>query len=392
MSNRFALTGARIFDGDDWHEGHALVVRDGLVEAILPTGAVPSDIALVDAGDGLLVPGFVDLQVNGGGGVMLNDHPDVASIETICRAHAPFGTTALLPTLITDTPAITAAAVAAGEAAARQKVPGFLGLHLEGPHLSVARKGAHDPALIRPMTDADQAMLIAARQKLPVLLTTIAPESVEPARVAALTKAGVIVSLGHSDTGYATASAFAAAGASMVTHLFNAMSQIGNREPGLAGAAIDIGTLSAGLIADGIHVDPATIKIALRAKQGPARIVLVTDAMATIGTDMTSFTLNGRTIYRRHGSLRLGDGTLAGADLDMISAIRFTHRVIGVELSEALRMASLYPAQAIGQSHRLGRFANGTAADIVALSDDLDPKGVWIGGEKVFGAGSGTAH
>ncbi|AMY03249.1 N-acetylglucosamine-6-phosphate deacetylase [Mesorhizobium ciceri] len=392
MSNRFALTGARIFDGDDWHEGHALVVRDGLVEAILPKGAVPSDIALVDAGDGLLVPGFVDLQVNGGGGVMLNDHPDVASIETICRAHAPFGTTALLPTLITDTPAITAAAVAAGEAAARQKVPGFLGLHLEGPHLSVARKGAHDPALIRPMTDADQAMLIAARQKLPVLLTTIAPESVEPARVAALTKAGVIVSLGHSDTGYATASAFAAAGASMVTHLFNAMSQIGNREPGLAGAAIDIGALSAGLIADGIHVDPATIKIALRAKQGPARIVLVTDAMATIGTDMTSFTLNGRTIYRRHGSLRLGDGTLAGADLDMISAIRFTHRVIGVELSEALRMASLYPAQAIGQSHRLGRFANGTAADIVALSDDLDPKGVWIGGEKVFGAGSGTAH
>ncbi|AMX96009.1 N-acetylglucosamine-6-phosphate deacetylase [Mesorhizobium sp. M7A.F.Ca.CA.002.10.1.1] len=392
MSNRFALTGARIFDGDDWHEGHALVVRDGLVEAILPTGAVPSDIALVDAGDGLLVPGFVDLQVNGGGGVMLNDHPDVASIETICRAHAPFGTTALLPTLITDTPAITAAAVAAGEAAARQKVPGFLGLHLEGPHLSVARKGAHDPALIRPMTDADQAMLIAARQKLPVLLTTIAPESVEPARVAALTKAGVIVSLGHSDTGYATASAFAAAGASMVTHLFNAMSQIGNREPGLAGAAIDIGALSAGLIADGIHVDPATIKIALRAKQGPARIVLVTDAMATIGTDMTSFTLNGRTVYRRHGSLRLGDGTLAGADLDMISAIRFTHRVIGVELSEALRMASLYPAQAIGQSHRLGRFANGTAADIVALSDDLDPKGVWIGGEKVFGAGYGTAH
>ncbi|RUY80034.1 N-acetylglucosamine-6-phosphate deacetylase, partial [Mesorhizobium sp. M7A.F.Ca.CA.001.09.2.1] len=321
-----------------------------------------------------------------------SDHPDIASIETICRAHAPFGTTALLPTLITDTPAITAAAVAAGEAAARQKVPGFLGLHLEGPHLSVARKGAHDPALIRPMTDADQAMLIAARQKLPVLLTTIAPESVEPARVAALTKAGVIVSLGHSDTGYATASAFAAAGASMVTHLFNAMSQIGNREPGLAGAAIDIGTLSAGLIADGIHVDPATIKIALRAKQGPARIVLVTDAMATIGTDMTSFTLNGRTIYRRHGSLRLGDGTLAGADLDMISAIRFTHRVIGVELSEALRMASLYPAQAIGQSHRLGRFANGTAADIVALSDDLDPKGVWIGGEKVFGAGYGTAH
>lgn len=387
MSDRFALTGAaRIFDGDDWHEGAALVVRDGLVEAILPTGAIPSDIRVVDTGGGTLAPGFVDLQVNGGGGVMLNDHPDVASIETICKAHAPFGTTALLPTLITDTPAITAAAVAAGEAAALRKVPGFLGLHLEGPHLSIARKGAHDPALIRPMTDKDEAMLIAARHKLPVLLTTIAPESVEPARVAALAEAGVIVSLGHSDTGYATASTFAAAGASMVTHLFNAMSQIGNREPGLAGAAIDIGTLSAGLIADGIHVDPVTIKVALRAKQGPARIVLVTDAMATIGTDMTSFTLNGRIIYRKDGSLRLADGTLAGADLDMISAVRYVHRVIGLDLSEALRMASLYPAQAIGQSHRLGRFANGTAADIVALSDDLDIGQVWIGGKTVFEA------
>jgi N-acetylglucosamine-6-phosphate deacetylase len=388
MSSRFALIGARIFDGDNWHDNAALVIRDGLVEAILPASAVPPDVRAADTGGGILVPGFVDLQVNGGGGVMLNDHPDVASIETICRAHAPFGTTALLATLITDTPEITAATVAAGQAAAMQGVPGFLGLHLEGPHLSIARKGAHDPALIRPMTDADQAMLIAAREKLPVLLTTVAPESVEPGRVSALAQAGIIVSLGHSDTGFATVEACAAAGASMVTHLFNAMSQIGNREPGLAGAAIEIGTLSAGLIADGIHVHPATIKIALSAKQGTGKIVLVSDAMATIGTDMTRFTLNGRTIYRKDGSLRLADGTLAGADLDMISAVRFMHGVIGVELAEALRMASLYPAQAVGQSHRLGRFANGTAADVVALSDDLAIRGVWIGGDKVFEAGA----
>ncbi|TIM23870.1 MAG: N-acetylglucosamine-6-phosphate deacetylase, partial [Mesorhizobium sp.] len=167
MSDRFALTGARIFAGDDWHDNAALVVRDGLVEAIVATGAVPSGVARIETGGGMLAPGFVDLQVNGGGGIMLNDHPDVASIETICGAHAPFGTTALLPTLITDTPEITAAAVAAGAEAARQKVPGFLGLHLEGPHLSVARKGAHDPALIRPMSNADQAMLIAARKNLP---------------------------------------------------------------------------------------------------------------------------------------------------------------------------------------------------------------------------------
>ncbi|CCV04018.1 N-acetylglucosamine-6-phosphate deacetylase [Mesorhizobium metallidurans STM 2683] len=386
MSDRFALTGARIFDGDDWHEDAALVVRDGLVEAIIPNGAIPSGIDRIETGGGMLAPGFVDLQVNGGGGVMVNDHPDVGSIETICRAHAPFGTTALLPTLITDTPDITAAAVAAGVEAARRKVPGFLGLHLEGPHLLIARKGAHDPALIRPMTDADQAALIATRRKLPVLLTTIAPESVEAARVSVLAEAGLVVSLGHSDTSYATARAFAEAGATMATHLFNAMSQIGNREPGLAGAAIDIGAFHAGIIADGIHVDPATMAIALRAKKGPGRIFLITDAMATIGTDMTSFTLNGRTIYRKDGSLRLADGTLAGADLDMITAVRFVNRVVGLELSEALRMASLYPAEAIGQAHRLGRFVNGTAADIVALSDDLDVKGVWIGGDKVFEA------
>ncbi|MER8952592.1 N-acetylglucosamine-6-phosphate deacetylase [Mesorhizobium sp. M0833] len=386
MSDRFALTGARIFDGDDWHDNAALVVRDGLVEAIVAAGAIPSNVARIETGGGMLAPGFVDLQVNGGGGVMLNDHPDVASIETICRAHAPFGTTALLPTLITDTSEITAAAVAAGAEAARRKMPGFLGLHLEGPHLSIARKGAHDPALIRPMLGPDQAMLIAARKNLPVLLTTVAPESVEPGQVSALSKAGIVVSIGHSDTGYATARAFAEAGATVVTHLLNAMSQIGNREPGLAGAAIDTGTFYAGIIADGIHVDPATMAIALRAKQGPGKILLVTDAMATIGTDMTSFTLNGRTIHRKDGRLTLADGTLAGADLDMISAVRFMHRVVGLDLDEALRMASLYPAQAIGQSHRLGRFAKGTDANIVSLSDDLDIKSVWIDGAKVFAA------
>lgn len=386
MSGRFALFGARIFDGDAWHDDAALVVQGGLIEGVMPAKAVPASVERIAAGGDILAPGFVDLQVNGGGGVMLNDRPDVATIGAICRAHAPFGTTALLPTLITDTPEATAAALAAGAEAAREKVPGFLGLHLEGPHLSIARKGAHVPALIRPMTDADQAALIAARAGLPVLLTTVAPEAVSPEQVAALAGAGLVVSLGHTDTDYATAQAFADAGASMVTHLFNAMSQIGNRAPGLAGAALDGGALSAGLIADGIHVDPAVMGIALRAKLGPARIFLVTDAMATIGTAMTSFTLNGRTVHRRDGRLTLADGTLAGADLDMISAVRFVHRRIGLDLGEALRMASAYPAQAVGQAHRIGRLAKGMAANIVALGRGLDMAGVWIDGEKVFTA------
>jgi N-acetylglucosamine-6-phosphate deacetylase len=386
MSGSFAINGATIFDGEIWHEGSALLIRDGSVDSVVADDAIPAGLRVVETEGGLLAPGFVDVQVNGGGGVMFNDRPDAQTIRTICRAHAPFGTTALLPTLITDTPEITVQAIAAGAEAARQNIPGFLGLHLEGPHLSISRKGAHDPALIRPMNDADKAALIAARKQMPVLLTTVAPETVPAWRIAALAAAGVVVSLGHSDARSALAATAAEAGASMVTHLFNAMSQIGNREPGLVGAALDTGALSCGLIADGIHVDPATIGIALRAKQRPGRIFLVTDAMATIGTDMTSFTLNGRTIRRENGRLTLEDGTLAGADLDMISAVRFMHRTLGVELGEALRMASLYPAESIGQGARHGRLAPGARADIVHLSDALDVESVWIGGERVFAA------
>lgn len=379
-----AFVGAHIFDGERWHEDAALVTRGREVECIIPAAEVPGDADTLELKGGILAPGFVDCQVNGGGGVMLNDRQDVEAIRTICAAHAPFGTTALLVTLITDTPEITAAAVEACAAALRQHVPGLLGLHLEGPHLSVARKGAHDPKLIRPMTDEDQALLISARERVPVLLSTLARESVEPHQVKALAAAGITVSIGHTDTSHAGAAELAEAGATVVTHLFNAMSQISNREPGVAGAALAIGTLSAGLIADGIHVDPTTIGIALRAKNGPGRIFLVTDAMATIGTDMPSFTLNGRTIHRKDGSLRLADGTLAGADLDMISAVRFMHERIGLPVEEALRMATLYPAQAVGAADRVGRLGAGTDASIVYLTEALDVSGVWIKGEQVF--------
>jgi len=386
MSTSFALTAARIFDGETWHRDTALLVRDGQVDGLVAPGSVPEGVALVDCGVGTVAPGFVDLQVNGGGGVMLNDRQDVDAIRTICAAHARFGTTALLPTLITDTPKITADAVAAGIAAHAAAVPGFIGLHLEGPHLSVGRKGAHDPALIRPMSESDEAALVASRARLPALLTTVAPESVTADQVGRLAAAGIVVSLGHSDASYATARAYAAAGASMATHLFNAMSQIGNREAGLAGAAIDQGGLWAGLIADGIHVDVATMGIALRAKRGPSKIFLVTDAMATIGTDMTEFALNGRVIQRRDGRLTLEDGTLAGADLDMISAVRFVHGKLGLDLGEALRMASLYPAQAMGIDPSHGRLRKGSRADLVHLTADLGVGSLWISGKKVFAA------
>lgn len=385
MSEHLAITAGRVFDGDAWHEDAAVLVKDGVIEGIVARADIPAGVAVSEAG-AMLVPGFIDLQVNGGGGLMLNDKPDVDTLEVICKAQMPFGTTAVLPTLITDTREITRATMAAGAEAVRRKMPGFLGLHLEGPHLSLARKGAHDPQLIRPMDADDEAALLKARAEMPVLLTTIAVESVTPQQVRTLADAGITVSLGHTDTSYRTALDYAEAGATMATHLFNAMSQIGNREPGLAGAAVDHGTIWAGLIADGFHVDPATMQIALKAKTGPARIFLVSDAMATIGTDLTSFTLNGRTIKRENGRLTLENGTLAGADLDMISAVRFMHEKMGFSLDEAIRMASLYPAQAVKQDARLGRLAKGFAANAVQLTDGLDVSGTWIDGRKVFGA------
>lgn len=386
MTALTAITGARIFDGDLWHEHSALLIADGRIAAIAAYRDVPAEARIVPM-DGLsLVPGFVDLQVNGGGGVLLNERPDVEGIRTICAAHARFGTTALLPTLITDSVAVTTAAIDAGLAARAAAIPGFLGLHLEGPHLSIARKGAHDPAFIRPMEQEDLARTIAARAGLDTLLMTLAPENATNEQIAALHAAGVTVSLGHSDCGYATAAAAVAAGAQMTTHLFNAMSQLGNREPGMVGAALDLGHINAGLIADGYHVHPVSIGAALRAKRGPGRIFLVTDAMSPLGTDMTSFFLNGREIFREGGRLTLADGTLAGADIDMASCIRFMHDAVGIDLEEALRMASLYPAEAIGMTGRKGRLTHGHDADFAVIDDGVNVVSTWIGGTPVFAA------
>ncbi|MGH6759969.1 MAG: N-acetylglucosamine-6-phosphate deacetylase [Phyllobacterium sp.] len=381
MTMPFALAGARIFDGKAWHSEAALIVRDGKVGEIVSRGSVPPDMETTSLNGGMLVPGFIDIQVNGGGGVLLNEEPNVDGIRTICAAHLPFGTTGLLPTLITDTPEITSATIAAGEEATRERVPGFLGLHLEGPHLSLTHKGTHHPALIRPMDNTDLAKLLAAASELPVLLVTVAPETVTADQISAMADAGIIVSLGHSGSTYDIAANAAKAGATMVTHLFNAMSQMSHRSPNMVGAALETGSLYAGLIADGFHVDRPAMAIALRAKKGPGKVFLVTDAMSPIGTDITSFTLNGRLIKREGGRLTLEDGTLAGADLDMISAVRFIHREIGLELDEALRMASLYPAEAIGLDRQRGRLLTDFVADIVHLSDDLDVEHVWQDGQ-----------
>lgn len=381
-----ALTGARIFTGEAWVEDRALLVEEGRIGGLVATGEVSPGIKTVDLSGKLLVPGFVDLQVNGGGGVMLNDIQTADAIRTICMAHARFGTTALLPTLITDRPDITEAAIAAGIESKQQGVQGFLGLHLEGPHLSLARKGAHDPALIRPMRDSDLKRLVSAMPQLDVLMTTVAPENATLDQVAALADAGLLVSLGHTDCDYDTVKRYAGVGVQTVTHLFNAMSPLGNREPGVVGAALEDGRLHAGMIADGFHVHPATMHAALRAKRGPGRIFLVTDAMATIGTDLQSFTLNGREILRAGGKLTLADGTLAGADIDMLASVRFVHERLGLPFEEALRMATVYPAETAGVANRKGAIRSGMDADFVVLTADHALVSTWIGGREVFHA------
>ena len=383
MSQPTAFVGARIFDGHRWHDRAALIEEGGRVAGIVPSAGLADGIARVALDGGMLVPGFVDLQVNGGGGVLFNNDISVDAISTICAAHAAYGTTALLATLITDIPEATDRAIAAGRAA-RGRVPGYLGLHLEGPHLSLARKGTHAPDLIRPMEAADLDRIVAAAPGIANLLVTVAPESVTREQVVALVRAGVRVSLGHTDASYETAMAYFDSGATMATHLFNAMSQFGSREPGVVGAVIDSPDIYAGLIADGIHVHPAAIRMALCRRGGSGRIFLVTDSMSQTGTDLAEFSLNGRTVHRVGGALRLADGTLAGADLDMIDAVWFAARDGGVGLDEALRMASLHPARAMGLDAEYGHLGVGSRSDFVHIGPGDRVAGTWIGGEPVY--------
>jgi N-acetylglucosamine-6-phosphate deacetylase len=348
MSTTCTFTGGPIFDGQRIFQDHAAEFSGDRLSRLLPQSDLSDTGTVVDLAGDILSPGYVDLQVNGGGGLMLNDAPTVETLERMAAAHRRLGTLHLLPTLITDMREATSAAITNTIEAIGAGVPGIAGLHLEGPHLSLVRKGAHDGALIRPMTERDLAELMDAKTRLPVLKVTIAPESVTPEQVRALSKAGILVALGHTDADFETCLTYLDAGASMATHLFNAMSQLGHRAPGLVGAALTRGDVSCGLIADGIHVHPAAMRMAFSAKARPGRIYLVSDAMAVAGTDGKSFHLGGREITRSNGCLTLADGTLAGADLDLTTAIRVCVEKVGLPLDQALRAATSVPAGLIG--------------------------------------------
>lgn len=378
MTAATALSGARIFDGSHWHDGAAVLIRDGRVAGIVPCSDVPADAVIEEIAGGLLVPGFIDAQVNGGGGVLLNDTPTAGAMDRIAAAHRAFGTCRLLPTLVTTDSSTMQAALAA----ARSAGPGVAGLHLEGPHLAPARRGIHDERLMRRMTDADVEMLKSA--DVGRLLVTVSPEQVDAVQVKRLVDSGVIVSLGHSDATYEQAMALFDAGATGATHLFNAMSPLQSRAPGLVGAALDAGAVWCGVIADGFHVGAPALSIALRAKRLPGRLFLVTDAMPTVGSHVASFALGGRTVTRHGEKLtwasEAGAEVLAGAHLDMASAVRFCVADLGLPIDEALRMASLYPATFLHLDDAHGRLAPGYVADIVHLGTDLRVLKTWVGG------------
>jgi N-acetylglucosamine-6-phosphate deacetylase len=296
----------------------------------------------------------------------------------MAEAHRRFGTTGLLPTLISDDLSVVQRGIAAVEEAIETGVPGVLGIHIEGPFLSRIRRGIHLASKLQPFDDRFVELLSSAKRGKTVV--TVAPECVEPAQVSRLVQAGVVVCAGHSDADYETVKAAINAGATGFTHLFNGMSQLTNRAPGMVGAALEDRTTYAGLIVDGLHIHPASFRGALNAK-GADRLMLVTDAMASAGSDRREFTLQGRTISRKGERLVNEEGVLAGSTLTMAAAVAKAIEQGRISLASAVQMASATPAQFLGLGRETGAIAPGLRADLLVVREDFTVLGSWIGGQ-----------
>ena len=368
--------GARLFDGERFREDRALVIEGATIRSLVSVKDRPRDGHQIDLGGGMLSPGFVDWQINGGGGVLFNAEPTVEAIAEIAAAHRRAGVTGFLPTVVTDAPQVLTAALAAARAA-RARVPGALGVHVEGPFIDPRRKGAHPAEFIRPMREEDAEALIAARDG--VMVVTLAPFSVSIERIARLKEAGVIVSLGHSDASAEEAQAVFDAGARAATHLFNAMSPLVSRAPGVVGAALADPRVICGLIADGVHVHAAACRAAIAAK-GTRGVALISDAMPPAAGGPDVFELRGRKITRAGRALTTEDGVLAGAAITMRDAVAYVADDLGLNLADALTMATQTPARLLGLDDQIGRLAPGLRADLVHLTETLDVAGVWTGG------------
>jgi len=371
-----------------FHNGHVLtergferdacvLVEDGYIAAVVH-GEPPAGDA-IDLQGGYLVPGFIDAQVNGGGGVLFNNDTSVDAIAAIGRAHRRFGTTGFLPTLISDDAEVMQRAIAATRDAIALAVPGVLGIHLEGPYLAPARKGTHDDAKFR-VPDADEIAMATSLEN-GISLLTLAPERVPAETIRAIVERGGIVAAGHTAGSYDEIRAGIDAGITGFTHLYNAMSPLQGREPGAVGAALEDDDCWCGVIVDGVHVHPASLRVALAAKPR-GKVFLVTDAMPMVGAEDPSFDLYGETITAIDGVVRNAAGALAGSALDMASAVRNSVHLLGLPLEEACRMAAQYPAEFLGIAGERGRIAPGYRADLVLLDGELRVQSSWIGGRE----------
>ncbi|MFG3448298.1 MULTISPECIES: N-acetylglucosamine-6-phosphate deacetylase [unclassified Stenotrophomonas] len=375
------LRNARILTADGFRDDLAVVIEAGRITALVSDAApqLGSAAEQVDLGGGWLLPGFIDAQVNGGGGVLFNNTPDVESLRALAAAHRRFGTTALLPTLISDDVQVMRKAIDATRQAIVDGVPGVIGIHLEGPYIAPARKGTHDANKFR-VPDADEIAMAASLDN-GVTLLTLAPERVPLDSIRALVERGVIVAAGHTAATYEEARAGLDAGIRGFTHLYNAMSPLTGREPGAVGAALEDRGSWVGIIADGVHVHPASLRVALATKpQG--KVMLVTDAMPPVGADNPSYELYGEVITAVDGVVRNAAGSLAGSALDMATAVRNAVQLLGLSLEEAARMASRYPAQFLNVDDRLGEIAEGYQADLVLLDEALQVRATWIAGQR----------
>ncbi|MEO5831521.1 MAG: N-acetylglucosamine-6-phosphate deacetylase [Rhodanobacter sp.] len=373
-----ALTNARVLADDGWHHDLAVVLDGERIAALMPASDPRlQGMSQQDLGGAMLLPGFIDVQVNGGGGVLFNQAPTAESLRRIGAAHRRFGTTGFLPTLISDDRAVMRAALQAVEQALAEGVPGVLGIHLEGPFLAPARKGVHDAKYFHA-PDSDELALLCAPHA-GVRLITLAPEQLPLASIGALVDAGLVVCAGHTAGDYATTRAALAVGVRGFTHLFNAMTPFGSREPGVVGAALEDANSWCGLIVDGHHVHPASLRVAIASKPR-GKMLLVTDAMPPVGADSPDYVLNGETITVKDGICQTANGVLAGSALDMAGAVRNAVQLLGLPLDEAVRMASTYPADFLGMSESHGRIAPGYHADLLLMDDEYRVQRSWING------------
>ena len=377
---RLALINGLVFTGEHWLNDHAVIIEDGVIGAVCTSANLPEKIdQKIDLQGYRLLPGLIDTQVNGGGGVLFNDAPTSATLRTMGEAHRRYGTTGFLPTLISDDLAVVEQAIAAVRQAIVEKVPGVLGIHLEGPFLNPARKGVHNAEKFRLLDDAAFALLTSL--DLGKTLITIAPELTTPQMIRRLCDAGVIVAAGHSAADYAQTRSALASGLKSFTHLFNAMTPFTSRAPGMVGAALEDPDSWCGIIVDGFHVHPAALKVAVAAK-AHGKMVLVSDAMPSVGAQTKSFMLNGELIHTENGRCATADGTLAGSDLDMLSAVRNSVNLLGLSVADAVSMASANPAAMIGTESQLGAIRPGCNASMILVDDNLNLLKSWIDGQE----------